>query len=735
MIGETDERTKVHKLWFGLRKEIQHDLWRDKLNPEISSLRTIVVGAEIIEIAQSVMGGGPEQRNKRKEMQPVVQSTAMTPDGDRKCKQERGRSHKKGHQKESPKHQYQQAGPSQPKPEKHRNNKHNERKADKAIKPKMSNKEQEQHKAEGLCFVCHKSGHFSRNCPERNKVPSKSDKPPGIQSFGVGVDFGDVENQRELSKRSQGCELTINNIHLPGEGDELDANTDLNDLPEAMTEDPETESDITLSEIGGDTSTEDSQSYNPWIGDPLGHRAEERLAGICYPGDDHLSPGILDPTWFCIYPVEGDKHIVLESEHDERGDGNSVYIPDNLLRNPRFDVARWYWIQKAMLTGMRKTEAQRSAEENLLGNSRMGYAMEEAVESKLAEYCPTEIGQTNDGRFSCEQSDEDMYLVWDFSARITVYLSYEQLKSRDFNIVEWYMERLEGPDGIELDYMELPQDEATHLSVECSKATPAGSGYPALERNTAITKDATRTIPKPVVVVVHVNEQPAWALIDTGSLADFMSLNLAEQLKVKRVWLEKPLPIQLAVQGSRSKVNFGVNVHFQYQGADYQRYFDVINLQNYDIILGTPFLYQHQALVGLNSSRMIIGCKVPREMKGPQVSVLESRATEVYEENLEKTRKYLCELARPLCLEGGATALPPFRAINHSIPLIDESKIYPWRQSKCPEAMRGLWIEKKNTYLDSGRWKITTAQNTCPMLLIPKAGTPPRLRVIVDLRE
>jgi len=82
------------------------------------------------------------------------------------------------------------------------------------------------------------------------------------------------------------------------------------------------------------------------------------LAGICYLGDDHLSPGILDPTRFCIYLVKGDKHIVLESECNEWGDGNSVYFPNNLLRNPHFNVARWYWIQKAMLTGMSKTEAQ-----------------------------------------------------------------------------------------------------------------------------------------------------------------------------------------------------------------------------------------------------------------------------------------------------------------------------------------------------------------------------------------
>jgi len=93
------------------------------------------------------------------------------------------------------------------------------------------------------------------------------------------------------------------------------------------------------------------------------------------------------------------------------------------------------------------------------------------------------------------------------------------------------------------------------------------------------------------------------------------------------------------------------------------------------------------------------------------------------------------KLAQPLCSQAGATVLPPLRAINHSIPLIDESKIYPWRPSKCPEALRHLWIEKKNSYLKSGRWELTTTRNTCPMLLITKLGTPTRLCVVVDLRE
>lgn len=45
-------KDKVHKVWFGLRKKIQQDLWKERLNPEVSSLKRIVVMAEIIVIAQ-----------------------------------------------------------------------------------------------------------------------------------------------------------------------------------------------------------------------------------------------------------------------------------------------------------------------------------------------------------------------------------------------------------------------------------------------------------------------------------------------------------------------------------------------------------------------------------------------------------------------------------------------------------------------------------------------------------
>jgi hypothetical protein len=197
------------------------------------------------------------------------------------------------------------------------------------------------------------------------------------------------------------------------------------------------------------------------------------------------------------------------------------------------------------------------------------------------------------------------------------------------------------------------------------------------------------------VVVVHINGCPAWALIDMGSLADFMSSTLADQLKIKRITLEKPLTIQLAVQGSRSKVNFGAKAMMSYQHIKEERFFDIINLQDYDLILGTPFLFQHQVSVGLNPPRVVVGSDKALPVKGKQVSVIESRAAATVEEDLEQARQQLQEWAKPLCTKASQTGLPPLRAINHTIPLIDPNQVYKWQPSRCPEPLRPQWGEKQ----------------------------------------
>jgi len=87
-----------------------------------------------------------------------------------------------------------------------------------------------------------------------------------------------------------------------------------------------------------------------------------------------------------------------------------------------------------------------------------------------------------------------------------------------------------------LDVSDLDSPYESSLSshyIELNGIERSRGGYSTLQRNTAITCDFTHTIPHPVVVTVHIEGQPAQALIDTGSLADFMSLMLAKQLRVK----------------------------------------------------------------------------------------------------------------------------------------------------------------------------------------------------------
>src|SRR5882762_6447986 len=100
-------------------------------------------------------------------------------------------------------------------------------------------------------------------------------------------------------------------------------------------------------------------------------------------------------------------------------------------------------------------------------------------------------------------------------------------------------------------------------------------------------KDMACHFLKPIIVSVHINGQPVHALLDSSSLSDFMSTMLADQLKLKMEILTKLLPVQLAVSGLRTKVNHSTPIQLQYQSINEQQCFDIMNLDGYDLILGT----------------------------------------------------------------------------------------------------------------------------------------------------
>ncbi|KAF8232136.1 hypothetical protein L208DRAFT_1036465, partial [Tricholoma matsutake] len=154
-------------------------------------------------------------------------------------------------------------------------------------------------------------------------------------------------------------------------------------------------------------------------------------------------------------------------------------------------------------------------------------------------------------------------------------------------------------------------------------------------------------------------------------------------------------------------------------------YFDIINISSYDLILGTPWLFQHQIMIGLNPSTVVVGSVEAQPLRGESVTRIASWAMNMYDDQLDRVHDELLRYAEPICVEHiwHDLPLPPLHTINHTIPLIDAEKVYPWRPARCPEALRPQWIAKRDAYLCTSQWKQSTIMSTAPMLLIVKPGT------------
>ena len=76
-----------------------------------------------------------------------------------------------------------------------------------------------------------------------------------------------------------------------------------------------------------------------------------------------------------------------------------------------------------------------------------------------------------------------------------------------------------------------------------------------------------------------------------------ISPNLIRAAKNKLFLLDKPIGIQLAVTGSKSVINYSANTTIKYEGRELKEYFNIINIDYYNAILGTPFLRKHKVMI------------------------------------------------------------------------------------------------------------------------------------------
>jgi hypothetical protein len=80
--------------------------------------------------------------------------------------------------------------------------------------------------------------------------------------------------------------------------------------------------------------------------------------------------------------------------------------------------------------------------------------------------------------------------------------------------------------------------------------------------------------------------------------------------------------------------------------------------------------------------------------------------------------------------------LPPFREVNHRIPLIDYLHKITKRLPKCPDKYRTQLIDKLNRYAASGIWLSQPVEQASTLMCVPKnPKNTDLLRTVVDLRE
>jgi Retroviral aspartyl protease len=182
-------------------------------------------------------------------------------------------------------------------------------------------------------------------------------------------------------------------------------------------------------------------------------------------------------------------------------------------------------------------------------------------------------------------------------------------------------------------------------TIASAKAAIDNASAKQIQRNSAATKDFTRVVPNLIVVFIKINGQAPCALIDSGSLADFISTTLADQLKLKKQSLAKGLTVKVAVSGWRSKVNFGSDVEFHYQERRTKRHFDIMNVDRYDVIPGTPFLHQHKVSRGFNPPHVKSGSNEPSLLKGFQGRTVPSMAADILMLDVDESRAELVACA------------------------------------------------------------------------------------------
>ncbi|KAJ7454313.1 hypothetical protein B0H11DRAFT_1740524 [Mycena galericulata] len=97
--------------------------------------------------------------------------------------------------------------------------------------------------------------------------------------------------------------------------------------------------------------------------------------------------------------------------------------------------------------------------------------------------------------------------------------------------------------------------------------------------------------------LLKVGSSMAYVLFDSGSNTDSTTPEYANLIDGVRIPLKEQVTLQLGCKGSKSKISYGTRVPVDFGGVRGYVYFDQVNLDRYDIVIGTPFMNRHGVIL------------------------------------------------------------------------------------------------------------------------------------------
>ena len=203
---------------------------------------------------------------------------------------------------------------------------------------------------------------------------------------------------------------------------------------------------------------------------------------------------------------------------------------------------------------------------------------------------------------------------------------YESLpKEEDDGLADWAAAaRITEDDGYQSSETEYAERYSTSVQiVESDSYMPALRTFRANESSIEqvafrhrATKDLrtedgpARNFKNPGVMegFIRIGEIKAHVLLDCSSTLDMVSVNYATTTKMDMFQLKKAVGLQMATSGSCTTIQFGTCTEIKIGEFHQKRYFDVVNLDRYDAILGILFLKGNEVFMnfsGTGSFRLV----------------------------------------------------------------------------------------------------------------------------------